>query len=272
MPPGSAQPDLLFNSFCNSCQFSRCRSSCVFATSITVSAPAPPRRRVTHALPEPSMLAPVVCDNSFSAFKEEPLYNFPLDVGLNNPAPRCVRRFCISAIGIESPKAANLQLTCQSFEPEPVLESKPDDIISKAPEHEGATFIKNIKNNKSPWPAVAKIMTGLGSPCEDDDFHCPMDCDTPENHIENQSMKLEPDNSWLSNAEPIVRVRYSTALPHLLLFIIFLISHVYYICYFLLSMYGHQSNAGTLSHVISINYQKWQFPFISNHVQEPNLI
>ena len=46
------------------------------------------------------------------------------------------------------------------------------------------------------------------------------------------------------------RVRYSTALPHLLLFIIFPISHVYYICYFLLSMYGHQDNAGTLSHVI----------------------
>ena len=46
------------------------------------------------------------------------------------------------------------------------------------------------------------------------------------------------------------RVRYSTALPHLLLFTIFFISHVYYICYFLLSMYGHQGNAGTLSHVI----------------------
>ena len=30
----------------------------------------------------------------------------------------------------------------------------------------------------------------------------------------------------------------------------FLISHVYYICYFLLSMYGHQGNAGTLSRVI----------------------
>ena len=52
------------------------------------------------------------------------------------------------------------------------------------------------------------------------------------------------------------RVRYSTALPHLLLFIIFLISHVYYICYFLLSLYGHQGNAGTLSHVISVNYRK----------------
>ena len=35
------------------------------------------------------------------------------------------------------------------------------------------------------------------------------------------------------------RVRYSTALPHLVLFIIFLISHVYYICDFLLSIYGH---------------------------------
>ena len=56
--------------------------------------------------------------------------------------------------------------------------------------------------------------------------------------------------------EGSARVRYSTALPHLLLFIIFLISHVYYICYFLLSMYGHQGNAGTLSHVISVNYRK----------------
>ena len=46
------------------------------------------------------------------------------------------------------------------------------------------------------------------------------------------------------------RVWYSTALPHLLLFIIFFISHVYYICYFLLSMYGYQGNAGTLLHVI----------------------
>ena len=54
----------------------------------------------------------------------------------------------------------------------------------------------------------------------------------------------------------IARVRYSTALPHLLLLIIFLISHVYYIFYFLLSMYGHQGNAGTLSHVISVNYRK----------------
>ena len=52
------------------------------------------------------------------------------------------------------------------------------------------------------------------------------------------------------------RVRYSTALPHLIFFIIFLISHVYYICYFLFSMYGHQGNAGTLSHVISVNYRK----------------
>ena len=30
-----------------------------------------------------------------------------------------------------------------------------------------------------------------------------MDCDTPENYIENQPMKLEPDNSWLFNPEPI---------------------------------------------------------------------
>ena len=57
------------------------------------------------------------------------------------------------------------------------------------------------------------------------------------------------------------RVRYSTALPHLLLFIIFLILHVYYICYFLLSMYGHQGNAGTLSHVISVKLLKTVISF-----------
>ena len=58
------------------------------------------------------------------------------------------------------------------------------------------------------------------------------------------------------DGDMVARVWYSTALPHLLLFIIFLISHVYCICYFLLSMYGHKDNAGTLSHVISVNYRK----------------
>ena len=59
----------------------------------------------------------------------------------------------------------------------------------------------------------------------------------------------------------VARVRYATALPHLLLFIIFLISHVYYICYFLLSMYGHQGNAGTLSHVIFCQLPKTVISF-----------
>ena len=40
------------------------------------------------------------------------------------------------------------------------------------------------------------MVKGLGIPCEDDDFHCPIDCDTPENHIKNQYKKLEPDNPW----------------------------------------------------------------------------
>ena len=67
--------------------------------------------------------------------------------------------------------------------------------------------------------------------------------------------------SQLHYLSSIARVRYSTALPHLLLFNIFLISHVYYICYFLLSMYGHQGNAGTLSHVISIKLPKTVISF-----------
>ena len=67
---------------------------------------------------------------------------------------------------------------------------------------------------------------------------------------------LATTSGVVSSGWAIARVRYSTTLPHLLLFIIFFISHVYYICYLLLSMYGHQGNAGTLSHVISVNYRK----------------
>ena len=189
MPPRSAQPDFL-NSFCTSCQSSPCRSSCVFA-SVSV-----PCRWVFRALPELPMPVPVVCGNSFSALKEEPLYDFPLNFGFDDSAPPTMRRFCISGIGIESPKAANLPLThtCQSSEPDPVLESQPDDIISRAPEHRGIIFTKPVstKHDISPWPAVAKIVRDLEIPCVDDDFHCPMDCDTPENHIENLISKLKP--------------------------------------------------------------------------------
>ena len=48
-------------------------------------------------------------------------------------------------------------------------------------------------------------------------------------------------------------VFYRTLAP---IIVYYFLSHVYYICYFLLSMYGHQGNAGTLSHVISVNYLK----------------
>ena len=160
MPPGSAQPDSLYDSFCTFCQSSHCHSSYIFATSASVS--APPRPRVIRALPETPMLAPVVYGNSFSALKEEPLYDFPFNLGFDNPAPRPMRRFCILAMGIESPTATSLSLTrtCQSSEPEPVLGSKHDDIISRAPEHKGTTFTK-----VSPWPAVAEMVRGLGIPC-----------------------------------------------------------------------------------------------------------
>ena len=116
MPPGSAQPDFFYDSFCTFCQSSRCRSSCVFAVASATSViSAPGRRRVIRALPEPPMPAAVICENSFSALKEEPLYDFPLNLGFDDPAPCLMRRFCISVIGIESPTAANLSLTrtCQ---------------------------------------------------------------------------------------------------------------------------------------------------------------
>ena len=140
MPPGSAKPDLSYNSFCTFCQSSVCRRSCVFA--VASSAPAFVTRRVIHAPPEPLMPVPIVRGNSFSALKEEPLCDFPLNLGFNDPAPRPTRRFCISAIGIESPNAANLPLTrtCQSSEPVP--ESKPDNITSRAPKHKGVVFSK----------------------------------------------------------------------------------------------------------------------------------
>ena len=107
------------------------------------------------------MPAAVICENSFSAPKEEPPYDFPLNLGFDDPAPRPMRRFCISAIGIESPTAANLSLTrmCQSPELEPALdndlpltrtcqssetvpENKPENITSRAPEHKGVVFTK----------------------------------------------------------------------------------------------------------------------------------
>ena len=177
----------------------------------------PPHRQVIRALPEPPILAPDVCWNSFSALKEEPLYHFPLNLGFDNPAPRPIRRFCISAIGIESPTASNLSLTrtCQSPElapaldsnlpltrtcqsSEPVPENKPDNITSRASEHKGFVFTKSPPKNHdySPWPAVSKIVRGLGIPCEDGDFHCPMHCDTPENNIENQFKNLKSDTRW----------------------------------------------------------------------------
>ena len=199
MLPGSAQPGCFYDSFCMSFQSSCCRSSYVFSVTSASC------RRVIRALPEPPLPAPVICENSFSALKEEPLYDLPLNLGFDDPAPRRMRRFCISAIGIESPKAANLPWihTCQSSEPEPGLESKTDDIISRASEHRGITFTKpvSMKPDISTWPAVAKIVRGLEIPCDDDDFHCPLDFDTLENHIENQT-KIQPENSWLSDPEP----------------------------------------------------------------------
>ena len=133
MPPGSAYPDFFYDSFCTSCQSSVCRRSCVLAVASSMSVSVSAIRRVICALPEPLMPAVVICWNSLSAFKEEPLYDFPLNLGFDDPAPRLMRRFCISAIGIELPTAANLSLTHTCHASEPVPESKPDNINSRGP-------------------------------------------------------------------------------------------------------------------------------------------
>ena len=208
MPPGSVKSVLFYDSFRTSCQSYRCCSSCVFAVASATC------HRVICALTQPPLSAPVICENSVSARKKQQLYEFPLNLSLDDSVLCPMRRFCVSAIGIESPKAANMPLTStchspkpepvldsilplthpyQSLEPEPVQKNKPNIIFSKSPEHKGAIFTKNPSKTHDIllWPAVAKIVRGLGLPCQDDDFHCPMDCDTPKNHVINQCKKLE---------------------------------------------------------------------------------
>ena len=159
-------------------------------------------------MPEPPITAAVICENSISALQEEQLYDFPLNVGFDDPAARLMRRLCVSTIGIESPELepafhSDLPLTSMCQSSKPVPESKTDNITSRAPEHKGVVFSKSPPkvHDTSPWPGVVKIVRGLGIPCEDYDFPCPIDCDTPEDHIENQSKKPEPDHSW--SFEPI---------------------------------------------------------------------
>ena len=144
IPPSSAQRDF-FDPFCTFCQSSVCPRSWVFAVASSTSVSAAATRRVIRALPKPPMPAPITCGNSFSAFKEELLYDFRLNLVFDNPTPRPMYRLCISAIAIKSPKAANLPRThtCQSFEPEPVPESKPDNITSRAAKHKRVVFTKS---------------------------------------------------------------------------------------------------------------------------------
>ena len=104
MPPESAQPDFFYDTFCTFYQASVERRSCVFSGS-------GPCSRVTCALLKPLMPGLLICGNSYSALKQEPLYNFHLHLGLDNSAPCPMRSFCIAAIGIGSPIAANLSPT-----------------------------------------------------------------------------------------------------------------------------------------------------------------
>ena len=94
MLPGCAQPDF-FDSFCTFCPSSVCHRSCVLAVASSGSVSVSATHRVVQALPEPPMPARVIWGNSFSALKKEPLYDFPLNLGFDNPALHPVCRFCI---------------------------------------------------------------------------------------------------------------------------------------------------------------------------------
>ena len=60
-----------------------------------------------------------------------------------------------------------------------------DTLRSRAPAHLGQTFVKQALFSKSTLPAtkegkvIADLVRGLGIPCEDTDFHCPIQNDYP---------------------------------------------------------------------------------------------
>lgn len=151
MPLGSAKPDCFYDTFFTFCQSSRCRSSGIFAIAAPVSAP---RCQVIHTLLEPLQPTPLIYGNSFCALKQQPLYDFPLNLALHDPALHPMCHYCISDIGIDLPKAAKriLTRTCQS----PETESNLDHIISRALACTGTTMTKALPKNhyESPWPVV----------------------------------------------------------------------------------------------------------------------
>ena len=89
-------------------------------------------------MPEPSILSV----NVFSVLKDEPLYDIPLNLNISAPVSHPERRFCISAVAIESPNA--------QLEPAP----EPETVISKTPRYKGQTFVKLEPKNLDLEPAT----------------------------------------------------------------------------------------------------------------------
>ena len=152
--------------------------------------PQVPRRstpRVIRHTLEPPIPAPVLCGNAFAALSEESLYDSPLDLGLSvealaaAPVPRA-RRHCLSAVsvcsGVDAQAKPAISSDHRAEATFPVIDEP--ELVSRAPAHLGQTFVKQALSLKSTKPAlnlgkeVADIVRGLGIPCKDTDFHCPI--------------------------------------------------------------------------------------------------
>ena len=78
------------------------------------------------------------------------------------------------------------------------------EIVSCAPQHLGQTFVKVSPKTEDPvkppvnsvGPVVADLVRGLGIPCENEDFHCPEQCDNPNSHVETRlRTEVEPETT-----------------------------------------------------------------------------
>ena len=194
-----------------------------------------------HTVSEPLIPEPILYGNAFAARSEESLYDDPLNLGLSveaiaaeAPIPRA-RRHSLSAVSILPVVDSTVSAIPSSPEAEvkpgnqnqitfPVLnnESEPDTLVSRAPKHIGETLVKQSLSSKSTMPVsipkpaldlgkqVANIVHGLGIPCEDTNFHCPIQNNCPtrthahdlDSELDYESVIWNPEDDSDLETEP----------------------------------------------------------------------